>query len=82
MKAHLVFIEKNMNNRLLVKVNSFPGDKYSSLEPVYHTLSESMTATGALITLITYSGKSFNNIRHHVYTKVLCVYVYDSVVEQ
>ena len=73
MNAHLVFIEKNMNNRLLVEVNSSAGDKYSSLEPVNHTLSKSMAATGSLITLVTYSGKSLNNIRHHVY---MCVGAY------
>ena len=49
--VYLVFVEKNMNNRILVEVHSNPGQKYSSLEAINHTFSQSMTATGSLGTL-------------------------------
>ena len=46
--AYLVFVEKNVNNSLLVEVYSNSGDKYSSLEAVNHTFAQSMAATGSL----------------------------------
>ena len=47
-RLYLVFIEKNVNDCLLVEVHSFPGDKYSSLEAVNHTFTQSVAATGSL----------------------------------
>ena len=50
--VYLVFIEKNMNNCLLVEVYLYPGDKYSSLEAVNNTLAQSVAAASSLGTFL------------------------------